>query len=338
MSAAAHAVLIGVAFSVGIVAAGALALRFLRSRALTLSILVIALVPLVALVGGVVVASGFMFTEELQRSAYVWAAVVLISVPSAVLLGRSIARQSVWEREALDRERAAERSRRELLAWLSHDLRTPIAGVQAMTEALEDGVVSDPGDVADYAQMIRSETFRLAGMIDDLFEMSQIHAGTLTLRLEPLEVGEVVRAAVAASRPIADRRGVDLLVEVPDPGPLAVAAAPELMRVLRNLLSNAIRHTPPGEVVRVHVGADGGATWLRVDDSCGGIAAEDLPQVFDLGYRGSKARESDHRSGTQGAGMGLAIARGLLDAQAATIDVVNRSGGCRFEVRLPAPA
>ncbi len=234
-----------------------------------------------------------MFTAELRRTALVWLAVTAVSVPSAIVLGRSLARKIVWEREALERERSAERSRRELLAWLSHDLRTPIAGVQAMTEALEDGVVSTPEDVKQYAQLIRGETFRLASMIDDLFEMSQINAGVLRLDVGPIAVDDVVRSAVEAARPSAERHGVTVAVEGRPEGTLAVGAAPELMRALRNLLGNAIRHTPESGQVVVSVGADESEVWLRVADACGGIPEVDLANVFEMGYRGTAARETE---------------------------------------------
>lgn len=327
-----HALEIGLLSSLGVVAIGALVLHHLRARALTTSIVLLTLVPLVAIIVGVVGTSQFMFTAELRRTATVWLVVTAVSVPSAIVLGSSLARKIVWEREALERERSAERSRRELLAWLSHDLRTPIAGVQAMTEALEDGVVSSPEDVKQYAQLIRAETLRLASMIDDLFEMSQINAGTLSLDVGPIAVDDVVRSAVEAARPAGERHGVRVTVDGRPHGTLAVGAAPELMRVLRNLLGNAIRHTPEGGTVTVSVGADRAEVWLRVEDACGGIPDHDLAKVFDMGYRGSVARGSDG----QGAGMGLAIARGLLDAQSGSIDVRNHDTGCQFEVRLPA--
>ena len=327
----AHSIVIGVLGSVAVVLLGAVALHALRRRTLTLSIVPLTLVPLVAIVVGVVGTSQFMFTAELRRTAVVWLAVTAVSVPAAVLLGRSIARQSVWEREAIERERAAERSRRELMAWLSHDLRTPIAGVQAMTEALEDGVVSSTEDVRQYAQLIRVETMRLAAMIDDLFEMSQINAGTLAVEVGPVPLADVVRSAVETARPAADREGVELTATGGD-GVVAVGAAPELVRVLRNLLANAVRHTPDGGRVTVDAGVDDDGAWVRVGDGCGGIEESDLARVFDMGYRGSAARESDG----QGAGMGLAIARGLLHAQAGSIAVRNHDAGCEFEVRLPA--
>ena len=277
-------------------------LYLLRGRALTTSIVLLTLVPLIAIIVGVVGTSQFMFTAELRRTAIVWLVVTAVSVPSAVVLGSSLARKIVWEREALERERSAERSRRELLAWLSHDLRTPIAGVQAMTEALEDGVVSSSEDVKQYAQLIRAETLRLASMIDDLFEMSQINAGTLALDVGPIAVDDVVRSAVEAARPAGDRHGVLLAVEGRPHGTLAVGAAPELMRVLRNLLGNAIRHTPEGGTVSVSTGSDRSEVWLRVDDSCGGIPDHDLAKVFDMGYRGSEARGSRRAGRRHGAG------------------------------------
>lgn len=325
-----QAIIIGLLSSLSVVAIGAWVLRNLRARALATSITLLTLVPLVAIIVGVVGASQFMFTAELRRTALVWLAVTAVSVPSAILLGRSVTRTIVWEREALDRERNAERSRRELLAWLSHDLRTPITGVQAMTEALKDGIVSSPEDIRQYAALIHSETVGLAGMINDLFEMSQINSGTLSLDIGPTAVDDVVHASVALVEPTAEQHGIRIAIDGMPHGTLAVGAAPELRRVLQNLLGNAIRYTPLGGEIRVSTGVDRDGVWLRVDDACGGIPERDLHQVFEMGYRGSLARERDQ----QGAGMGLAIARGLLHAQAGSIDVHNHDVGCRFEVRL----
>ena len=132
---------------------------------------------------GVLGVSGFMFTTTLTTMALVCLLVLLVTLPVALLLGRAIARRSVWEREARERERAAEASRRELVAWISHDLRTPLAGIRAMAEALADGVVSSPPEVAGYANRIGGETRRLSGMVDDLFELSRITAGALQLTM-----------------------------------------------------------------------------------------------------------------------------------------------------------
>jgi signal transduction histidine kinase len=336
-----QAVLVALACSLPVALVGALLLRRLRSRALTLSMVVITLIPLIAIIAGVVVTSGFMLTAELRKSAVVWIVVTLVCVPTAILLGRSLARQSVWEREARERERTAERARRELVAWVSHDLRTPLAGIRAMTEALEDRVVAEPVDVAAYARQIRQESLRLSAMVDDLFEMSRIHAGALNLSLRPVSMAEVVREAVASVHPSAVAGGVEVRVRAADPiGPVVLGGGNELVRVVRNLLGNAVRHTPRrGEVV-VSTGADHAAAWLRVDDACGGIPERELSSVFDLAYRGSAARDTVGDNGTEpaGAGLGLAIARGLVEAHHGEIDVANHGAGCRFEIRLPLAA
>lgn len=331
-------VLLGLASSLTVVALGALALQRLRGRALIASILLLTLIPVVAIISGVVVTSGFMFSNDLLRkSVSVWVAVAVVCVPTALILGRSIAHQSIWEREARERERAAEQARRELLAWLSHDLRTPLAGVQAMTEALEDDVVREPHEVHEYARLIRQETFRLASMVDDLFEMSRINAGALQLRLEPVAMTDVVRAAMASVRPAADVGQVRVDLSADAESPLVLGAAPELTRVIRNLLGNAVRHTPGPGVVTVTTGTADDEAWLRVDDGCGGIPVDDIERVFELAFRGSSARSLNLQPDADpvGAGMGLAIARGLLDAQSGSIAVSNHGAGCRFEIRIP---
>jgi signal transduction histidine kinase len=223
-----------------------------------------------------------------------------------------------------------------MLAWLSHDLRTPVSGVLAMAEALEDGVVASPDEVKNYAGLIRSETNRLAGMIDDLFELARIDAGDLRLELEPVPVAEVLRSAVQASRASADRRGVRLAVDVPADVAQALGEGPALVRVVRNLLGNAIRHTPVDGVVTVAAGRADGEVWLSVEDTCGGIPDDDLPYLFDPAFRGTSAREAEQEGDPSGAGMGLTIAHGLVDAQHGSIGVQNLDDGCRFEVRLPA--
>src|SRR5690606_4477585 len=151
-------------------------------------------------------------------------------------------------------ERALERSRRELVAWVSHDLRTPIAGIRAMVEALDDGVVSESADVDRYHARLTAEADRLARLVDDLFELSRIEADALGLTLERVPLGELVSDAVGAVAAMAHAKGVALDGRVDGgPGPAVAGSAPELGRVVRNLLDNAIRHTPPGGAVEVTV-------------------------------------------------------------------------------------
>ena len=238
--------------------------------------------------------------------------------------------------DSRERTAALERNRRELVAWVSHDLRTPLAGIRAMVEALEDGVVSDPQTVARYHATMRREADRLAGLVDDLFELSRLQAGTVSLGLEQVPLAELLSDAVAAASPAADGKGVQIDHAVDAGMPLVELSTPEMTRVVRNLLDNAIRHTPPGGAVRVeaHEDDDGGSVVVAVSDTCGGIPDADLPRVFELAYRGDSARTP----GDGGAGLGLAIARGLVEVHAGDISVQNEGPGCTFTVRLPISA
>jgi len=233
--------------------------------------------------------------------------------------------------EAQAREHAMDASRRELVAWVSHDLRTPLAGIRAMSEALEDGVVDDAETMARYHRTIRQEADRLAGLVDDLFELSRIHAGALALAPEPVPLADVIGDAVAGASVAATAKGVLLEGRADEPSPLVDLSTPEMARVVRNLLDNAIRHTPAGGTVEVIAGLDGDRAVVIVADACGGLADHDLDRVFDLAYRGDQARTP----GDGRAGLGLAIAKGLVEAHHGQIAVANAGPGCRFTVSLP---
>jgi signal transduction histidine kinase len=239
----------------------------------------------------------------------------------------------MWADEVRERERRVEASRRELVAWVSHDLRTPLAGLRAMAEALEDGVVADAATVADYHRRIRTETDKMAGLVDDLFELSRINAGALRLSLAAVSLGDVVSDAVASAQPVAAARRVRLVASNGD-WPIVRGSEPELSRIVANLLRNAIRHTPSDGTVSVTGGRDGDAGWLAVSDACGGIPDVDLSRVFDVAFRGEAARTPGTAAG--GGGLGLAIVRGLVEAHRGEVAVRNVDGGCRFVVRLPA--
>jgi signal transduction histidine kinase len=253
-------------------------------------------------------------------------------VLGALALARELETAGRRADEASDRERALERSRRQLVAWVSHDLRTPLAGIQAMVEALDDGVVVDQADVHAYYGRLSDQTARLAHLVDDLFELSRIEADALDLTLERVSLGELVSDAVASASVLADAKGVRVGGEVAQRPPEVEASSRELTRVVQNLLDNAIRHTPPGGSVSVRVGQTGQHAEVSVVDGCGGIPAHDLDRVFDLAYRGDAARTP---SAGGGAGLGLAIARGFVEAHRGDIKVRNEADGCRFTVRLP---
>jgi signal transduction histidine kinase len=328
MTAISHIAPYAVLFSLPLALVGAWLLRKLLNGSLATALSVLAIVPVLATIGGVLAVSQFMFTPMTTTTLLVCALVAVVTVPTAILLGRGIARRTMWEREALERERAAEASRRELVAWISHDLRTPLAGIRAMAEALADGVVSEAHEVADYAGRISTEADQLSVMVDDLFELSRITAGALRLTLSNVPLADVVSEVVAAESAVAQRKGVRLEASAAT-WPVVLGSDPELARVVRNLLSNAIRHTPPDGTVAVRVDVDGAQARILVDDGCGGIPEMDLPRVFEVAFRGTPSRQP------VGGGLGLAIARGLVEAHQGTIDAQNHGPGCRFEVRLP---
>ncbi|MEW9530853.1 sensor histidine kinase [Microbispora sp. NPDC049125] len=248
----------------------------------------------------------------------------------------SAALEQAYERLRLgrERERALESARRDLVAWVSHDLRTPLAGMRAMAEALEDGVADDPDTVKRYHAQIRLEVDRLSGMVDDLFELSRIHAGSLTPSRARIGLGDLLADALASVEPLARAKPVQLTGEADAALPVN-ADSEELSRAVRNLMVNAIRHTPPGGRVSVRAVAEDGTARLSVLDGCGGIPEEDLPRVFDVAFRGEDARTPGP---DRGAGLGLAIARGIVEAHDGEIGVANEGPGCRFEIRLPLAA
>ena len=233
--------------------------------------------------------------------------------------------------KARAREQALEASRRELVAWVSHDLRTPMAGLRAMAEALEDQVVTDPREVSHYHSQIRRETNRLSAMIDDLFELSKIHAGTL--RLSPRLVGleDLVAEVVASAEPVARAKGIRLTGSAVRGMPVFIDTA-EMGRAVRNLVINAIRHTAPEGTIEVLGEIQSGMACVSVGDECGGIPMGDLPRVFDVAFRGESARTPDPSGG---AGLGLSIARGIVDAHSGQISVRNTGPGCQFLIKLP---
>jgi signal transduction histidine kinase len=250
-------------------------------------------------------------------------------------ISEELARTSRRLQESREREARLEDSRRELVAWVSHDLRTPLAGLRAMTEALEDGIAEDP---SRYHRQIRSEVDRMVRMVDDLFGLSRIHAGNLRLSLEPVMLGDLVSEAIASADPVARARGVRLGGGVEE-GLEVVADSAELSRVVGNLVMNAIRHTPSDGLVEVvgRSGPDG--VELSVTDGCGGLSEEDMARAFDVAWQGSQARTPDVTGVFgSGAGLGLAIVRGIVEAHHGTVSVVNHAPGCRFRVQLPAPA
>jgi signal transduction histidine kinase len=335
---------LGAGGAVGLAGAGVL--RLLRGRSITVHVCVLLAVTVAAVVAGVVAVAQAMFLSphDLQVVLITVGAAAAVSLAVGVLFGRRLAVAAVWARQARERERQMEASRRDLIAWVSHDLRTPLAGLRAMAEALEDDVVRERQTVGEYHRRIRIETDRMARLVDDLFELSRINAGALRLALSTVPLAEVVSDAIATTAPLAASRRVRV-VAAESGWPTVTASEPELARVVANLLVNAVRYTPPDGTVRVDAGLEQGQAWLAVTDTCGGIPEADLAKVFDVAFRGERARtppvtgpEPDGTAGGSAGGLGLAIVRGLVEAHGGRVQAHNVGGGCRFVVRLPTAA
>src|ERR1700758_4238312 len=272
-----------------VVLLGWLIIRLARTRSLTVSMVLLVLIPTLATFAGVLGATRFMITDALTRMMVVLVIVAVVTLPAAVMMARFQAKRTVWEKQIRDAERAAEESRRRLVAFVSHDLRTPLAGIRAVSEAIADGVLPEH-EVREHAKHIEQESIRLSEMVDDLFEMSKINAGALHLAQDEVALDEVVDDVLSAHKIAAERAGVVLRAMGPREPVKVIGSDRALVRVLSNLVANAIAHTPSGGTVQLAVGADENGAFARVDDTGVGIDEADLPRVFDVAYRGSNGR------------------------------------------------
>jgi signal transduction histidine kinase len=238
--------------------------------------------------------------------------------------------------EAEEAERALEEARRSLVAWASHDLRTPLTSLRAMIDALAEGVVDDPDSVARYLAQSQVEINRMSALIDDLFEVAQLDSGLMELHSSNASLADLISDTLQAFSAGAKEKGV-ALTGVVEPGVDPVWMAPDkISRVLQNLVSNAIRHTPADGRVHVTAGLSGaGEVLVTVEDSGAGIPPEALPKIFDRFYRGEVSRvRADNAHG--GGGLGLTIAKGLVEAHGGQIDVRSKPGqGSLFSFTLP---
>jgi signal transduction histidine kinase len=227
-----------------------------------------------------------------------------------------------------ERERQIETTRRDLMTAVSHDLRTPLASLRAMVEAIDDGVVSDPPTIRRYAREMSSSVGQLSAMVNDLFELSQVDAGAIEAETSRVRLDDVVRSVLDAVQPHAYEKGLALLSEL---GEAADApCSPRMTRVLQNLLMNAVRHTPADGTVSVLARREGDRLELTVEDSGEGVALTDLDRIFEPFYRADPARSGP------GAGLGLALAKRIVEGVGGTISAETRdAGGARFAVVLP---
>jgi len=225
------------------------------------------------------------------------------------------------------KQRELESLRRDLIAWVSHDLQTPLTSMRAILEALSDGVVEEPETVKRYLNTAQRDVRSLSLLIDDLFQMAQLDAGGFPLHQAEASLSDLISDTLESFTELAKQGEITLEGNVDsdvDPVRMDTQA---IGRVLNNLIGNALRHTPPMGRVSVWVQRTGQDVEVTVSDTGEGIRAEDLPHVFERFYRGEKSRNR----GTGGAGLGLAIARGIVQAHGGDIRVDSETGkGTQF--------
>jgi signal transduction histidine kinase len=256
----------------------------------------------------------------------------LLGSDELAALGDAFNRMAAQLETAAARQAELERMRRDLVAWAGHDLQTPLTSIRAILEAVADGVIDDPATRQQYLQTAQRNIRDLSHLIDDLFEVAQLQAGSFRLNLELTSLNDLISDTVESFSAQIAARGIQLEGRVaPGVDPVALDPA-RIGRVLSNLLANALRYTPDGG--RIAIEASGGPAEVRisVSDNGEGIAPEDLLHVFESFYRGEKSR--GRASG--GSGLGLAIARGFVEAHGGEIRAESPPGqGCAVFFTLP---
>ena len=249
-------------------------------------------------------------------------------------LAAAFNRMAAQLEESFAKQKELEQARREVVAAVSHDLRTPLASLRAMIEAIVDGVIGDEATIQRYLQSAQSQVQSLSLLVDDLFELSQLDAGVLGWRVEPSSMSDLISDTLESMHVQAEEKKIKLSGWVDPAVDPVLMNSHKMQRVLNNLVQNAIRHTPTDGTVFIQARQCEDAAKVQVDvtDSGEGIEDADLPRVFDQFFRGEKSRSRE----TGGAGLGLAIAQRIVEAHNGKIWVESRRGaGSRFSFTLP---
>lgn len=250
-------------------------------------------------------------------------------------LGRAFNKMASRLQEAKEKEEDLEQMRRDLVAGASHDLRTPLASLRAMMEAMSDGVVDDQETIERYLEQSQAEVARMTVMIDDLFELAQMDAGNQKLDLMTASIKDLISDTLGSFAIRAEVKKIDLTGTVSEDVDLVWMAPDQIGRVLNNLVENALRYTEENEKVEITAKINGDRVLVNVIDSGPGISAENIPLIFDRFYRVEKSRSREgFESG--GTGLGLTIAKGIIEAHGGDIWVESELGqGATFWFSLP---
>jgi two-component system, OmpR family, phosphate regulon sensor histidine kinase PhoR len=230
----------------------------------------------------------------------------------------------------LTRIRRLETVRRDFISNISHELRTPLAGLRALVDTLRGGAIKEPKAAKRFLKRMDAEVDALTQMVEELLELSRIESGQAPLRLAPTSVAEVMIPPVDRLRPQAERAGLVLNVELVPRLPHVLSDVDRVRLVLTNLVHNAIKFTPPGGRITVAARQEGNEVVLAVHDTGVGIAAEDLPRIFERFYKADRARSGG------GTGLGLAIAKHIVQGHGGRIWAESIEGqGSAFYFTLP---
>jgi signal transduction histidine kinase len=295
--------------------------------------------------GGIAMVLGYFLsstvTERIQRldqaAKEIQAGNLSVRIPvsgndEVARLARTFNQMAAQLQESDAKQHDLDILRRDLIAWAGHDLRTPLAGVRVLVEALADGIIDDPDTSRRYLQQARKQINHLSLLIDDLFQVSQLDAGGIPLHLEPASLADLISDTLENFSGLAAQGNILLSGHAsPDIDPI-IMDVQRIGRVLNNLVDNALRYTRTGGTVSIQAEAVAGTVHVTVQDSGEGISANDLQHVFDRFYRGEKSRNQ----ATGGSGLGLAIAKGIVEAHGGQIGVESSPGqGAKFYFWLP---
>jgi two-component system sensor histidine kinase ResE len=216
-----------------------------------------------------------------------------------------------------------QQAQRDFLANVTHDLRTPLTSIQGFSQAIIDGVASNPEAAQRAAQIIHDESARLNRMVEELLDLARIEAGKLSMTRQGLQLADILNAVGERLTPRAKENGLTLTLEVPSSLPIIGGDGDRLAQVYTNLIDNAIKHTPEGGTVTMRAGQFNGGLLVQVCDTGEGIPADDLPHLFDRFYQVDKSRQRERR---EGAGLGLTITKQIVEAHAGRIWVESQEG------------
>ncbi|HML23776.1 MAG TPA: ATP-binding protein [Aggregatilinea sp.] len=238
--------------------------------------------------------------------------------------------------EMTEKVATTQNAQRDFLANVSHDLRTPLTSIQGFSQAIAEGVASDPEAARHAAQIIHDEAGRLHRMVESLLDLARIESGQMEMQRRPLWLGDVLHAVAESISMRARDKGVQLDVQIPPTLPRVAGDGDRLAQVFTNLLDNAIRYTPAGGRVTLDATATADALIVTMRDTGEGIPAAELSRIFERFYQVDKSRQRGRRTGS---GLGLAISQQIVEAHGGRIEVASVEGsGTTFTVRLPRPA